>query len=49
MHTIGLDTRCHLDCGLVRLKRRVGMYDKARVDMIAYQADKQKVWKVMYR
>ncbi len=23
------------------------MYDKARVDMVAYQADKQKVWEVM--
>ncbi len=46
MHTIGLDTRSHVDCGLVHLKRRVKMYGKGRVDMVPNQADKQKVWKL---
>ncbi len=47
MHTKGLDTRCHVDFGLVHLKRRVEIYDMTRVDMVANQADKQKVWEVM--
>ena len=29
------------------LKMRVEMYDKTRVDMVANQADKQKIWEVM--
>ena len=33
--------------GLVRLKRRVKIYERARVDMGANQADKQNVWEVM--
>ncbi len=43
MHTIGLDTRCHIDCGLVDLQRRVEIYEGVRVGMIANQADKQKI------
>ncbi len=38
MQTIGLDTRCHVDCGLVHLKKGVEIYDTARVDMVANQA-----------
>ena len=47
MRTIGLDTRCHVDCDLFHLKMRVEMYDRGRVDMVANQADRQKVSGVM--
>ncbi len=30
MHTIGLETGCHVDCGLVHLKRRGEMEDKGK-------------------
>ena len=32
---------------LVALNRRVEIYEMARVDMIANQADKQKIWEVI--
>ena len=47
MHTIGLDTRCCVDCALIPLRKRVEMYQMARVDLIINQADKQKIWEVM--
>ena len=47
MHTIGLDTRCHMDLGLVHIKRRVEILEKVRVDTITNQADKPKIWEVM--
>ncbi len=40
MHTIGLNTICHIDLGLVHLKRRVGICERISVDMITNQADK---------
>ena len=46
-HTIGLDKRCHIDCGLIHLEQRVEMYQMARVDTITNQADKPKIWEVM--
>ncbi len=42
-----MDTRCHIDLGLIYVKRRVERYDGARVGMIKNQADKQKIWQVM--
>ncbi len=47
MHTIGLNTGCHIDCGLINLKRRVKMYERPRVDMVSNQADKQIILEVM--
>ena len=47
MHTIGLDTRCLIDLGLIHLKWRVEIDERVRVDMIANQADKPKIWEVM--
>ncbi len=49
MHTIGLNTRCHIDLGLVHLKRRVEIYERVRVDMIINQTDKPNtsIWEVM--
>ncbi len=44
MHTIGLDTSCHVDLGLFHLTRRVGINERMRVDMVANQADKPKIW-----
>ncbi len=46
-HTIGLDTRCHIDFGLVHLKRRVGIYGSVMVDMIVNQADKPQILEVI--
>ncbi len=50
MHTIGLDRRDHIhdiELGFVDLQSRVEIYERARVDMIANQADRQKFWEVM--
>ncbi len=47
MHTIGLDTRCHIDLGFVHVKRRGEIYEKVRVGTITNQADKPKIWEVM--
>ncbi len=32
---------------VIHLKGRVEMHERARVDMITNQADKQKIWEVM--
>ena len=47
MHTIELDTRCHIDLGLGHKKRRVEISEGVRLDMMANQADKQKILEVM--
>ena len=46
-HTIGLDTRFHIDLGLIYVKRRVEMFKRARVDLITNQADNQRIWEDM--
>ncbi len=47
MHTIGLDTTCYINLVLIHLKGRDGIYESVRADMIANQADKPKISKVI--
>ena len=47
MHTIGLDTKCPIDLGLIHSTGRLEINERVRVDMITNQADKPKIWKVM--